>query len=455
MFAPSNGVVQRKPLPVACPVAQSMLVTPYAPGGRRARELLGVVARDARRSLRPLGPASFQLRSVSVGAVLLLLGTRNGDAPYSWRALIGALFRRSDSGRGRWPQIHARDLRGGLRRSGCPHWQRRENARRSTGCCRHRNESRDPADGGTLAVSAPANLRKPALPLLHAISNPPISTSTTSLTSTPCLEHSRQRWRCHFASPFQRSLDGPPLSGSASRRRRGTGSSGPHHVGSAPICRTITSTGAAKDHPRRRHLAGSLLLRFIRAVGQSVLDIPLRGDPRAAGTRGHRGPTRKGPARSRLVIGIALALFAAIAGTVIAPDWGRLPWGAPFLRTSVPPIARPDRSTVIIASGAPLAYLIPSFPPETRFVRIEGNFFLSGATAPLAARLTEVTRKREPDGDFYLMTASDSLAESGVRLLAYSLVVVADSCVQLAPDVAEGVTFCRLEREPKPTIGAS
>jgi hypothetical protein len=156
-----------------------------------------------------------------------------------------------------------------------------------------------------------------------------------------------------------------------------------------------------------------------------------------------------------LVVGVALALFAAIAGTVIAPDWGRLPWGAPFFRTSVPPIARPDRSTVIIASSAPLAYLIPSFPPETRFVRIEGNFFLSGATAPMAARLTEATRKREPDGDFYLMTASDSLADSGLPLLAYSLVVVANSCVQLALDVAEGVTFCRLERETKPTIGAS
>ena len=155
-----------------------------------------------------------------------------------------------------------------------------------------------------------------------------------------------------------------------------------------------------------------------------------------------------------LVVGVALALFAAIAGTVIAPDWGRLPWGARFLRTSVPPIARPDRSTVIIASSAPLAYLIPSFPPETRFVRIEGNFFLSGATAPMAARLTEATRKREPDGDFYLMTASDSLADSGLPLLAYSLVVVANSCVQLALDVAEGVTFCRLERETKPTIGA-
>jgi hypothetical protein len=157
----------------------------------------------------------------------------------------------------------------------------------------------------------------------------------------------------------------------------------------------------------------------------------------------------------RLVVGAVAALFAVIAGTVIAPDWGRLPWGARFLRIAVPPIARPDRSTVVITSSAPLAYLIPSFPPETRFVRIEGNFFAYGATAPSAARLTGATRKREPDGDYYLMTASESLADSDFPLSAYSLVVVANSCVQLALDVVEGVTFCRLERGTKATIGAS
>jgi hypothetical protein len=71
--------------------------------------------------------------------------------------------------------------------------------------------------------------------------------------------------------------------------------------------------------------------------------------------------------RNRMVqAAIGLPLILAILVTTRVPDWGRTPFGERFFEVQVPPIA--SGSLVLLLDNQPLAYLVPFFPDDARFV---------------------------------------------------------------------------------------
>jgi len=71
--------------------------------------------------------------------------------------------------------------------------------------------------------------------------------------------------------------------------------------------------------------------------------------------------------RNRMVqAAIAFPVLLAILLTTRAPDWGRTTFGERFFEVQVPPIA--SGSLVLLLDRQPLAYLVPFFPDDTRFV---------------------------------------------------------------------------------------
>lgn len=88
-----------------------------------------------------------------------------------------------------------------------------------------------------------------------------------------------------------------------------------------------------------------------------------------------------------LVIAVALLTVPRRAGVVAAccvlvvvglatraPRWGRLDrYGDSYVTATLPPSARQSAALVVFGDDEPFAFLAPSFPAGTRFVRIRGN----------------------------------------------------------------------------------
>ena len=73
---------------------------------------------------------------------------------------------------------------------------------------------------------------------------------------------------------------------------------------------------------------------------------------------------------------LTLAAFALLLVTLEPGDWGRRPWTADYFGFEAPALSEPQNTIVVLTGHDPMAYMIPFFPPEVRFLRIQG--FMTG-----------------------------------------------------------------------------
>jgi hypothetical protein len=147
--------------------------------------------------------------------------------------------------------------------------------------------------------------------------------------------------------------------------------------------------------------------------------------------------------RKRLVI-VAILGFVLAGATTKAADYGRVPWGESFLGVRVPPIGSPTKTTVVIASWDPVSYVVPAFPREVRFVRIESNFFDPSRKTRLAEMVAGALGSK--DRDYYLLTVYDGLESSRSALAVYSLAIVEGACKPLPSRLDAGLLLCTLRK---------
>lgn len=100
---------------------------------------------------------------------------------------------------------------------------------------------------------------------------------------------------------------------------------------------------------------------------------------------------------------------ATIALTTTWPKWGRLAHGEPVTTLTVPNLA--PRSMVVIASLEPLAYVVPSLPPEVPVVSVANNFMVQ-PEYPHRMRSQGLARIRQHEGPVYLMRNARQRNES-------------------------------------------
>jgi hypothetical protein len=78
------------------------------------------------------------------------------------------------------------------------------------------------------------------------------------------------------------------------------------------------------------------------------------------------------------------ATLAALVFLLITLDpghWGRRPWTSDYFDVHLPALAEQRNSIVLLTGHDPVAYMIPFFPPQVRFLRIQG--FVTGPSATL------------------------------------------------------------------------
>ena len=122
--------------------------------------------------------------------------------------------------------------------------------------------------------------------------------------------------------------------------------------------------------------------------------------------------------------GVVILLVVATARPV---DWGRVAWADKWVRTAVPPLDRPGETIVLLAGHEPFGFLVPGFPPATRFLRIDGGF-----TTPREPEVGFNTLMRDTiaahQGPIYVLTIPTDRASPEASTAAYGLAVDWNDC---------------------------
>ncbi len=86
-----------------------------------------------------------------------------------------------------------------------------------------------------------------------------------------------------------------------------------------------------------------------------------------------RGPQRQ--------LRAAVAAMIVLLVTTAPGHWGRRPWTSDYFNVNLPALAAQRNSIVLVTGHDPIAYLIPYFPPQVRFLRIQG--YMTGPSTAL------------------------------------------------------------------------
>ena len=147
-------------------------------------------------------------------------------------------------------------------------------------------------------------------------------------------------------------------------------------------------------------------------------------------------------------VAVTLAAVVLIA-TTRWPDWWRIEHGPQWFDVKVPAMA--PRPLVLIASGAPTAYVLPFFPADARHVGVRNNINFPGRPTLMERAVADAIRTHT--GSFYALQfpAGDGVAD----LAAHGLRPVPGGCGQVRTNMRMSpLELCRLERIEPPSSDA-
>ena len=138
-------------------------------------------------------------------------------------------------------------------------------------------------------------------------------------------------------------------------------------------------------------------------------------------------------------------VLVVVWATKINASWGRVPFGERFFDVASP--ALPAGTLVLIASDKPLAYVVPGFPRDSRFVGINNNIIRPGLNTHLNQRAADVIAGHR--GEIFLLDQRGK--EQFGALPSYSLRRSDEPCVELRSNMdSGGLSLCRVLRASMP-----
>lgn len=125
---------------------------------------------------------------------------------------------------------------------------------------------------------------------------------------------------------------------------------------------------------------------------------------------------------------VATAVFALQLATVNPIQQERLEWTGTFWDAQIPTLPNPEQTLVLIANSRPLAYLIPVFPPEVRWLSLDNNLTRPSAKTKMQEEMRRMIAWHT--GDVYLLSRAEPSP-----LLAHDVAVVSYYGLRLESDV--------------------
>ncbi|WP_044559523.1 hypothetical protein [Azospirillum sp. B4] len=155
------------------------------------------------------------------------------------------------------------------------------------------------------------------------------------------------------------------------------------------------------------------------------------------------------PARVRgAVTAVLLLLVTATAqsGTWARVAWGNRPWNAKVSEVQAPALPRPDHTVMLMTGYAPTSFLIPGFPPQIPFLRLQSYFIHPDQGDILLNRqMRQRINQGIADGDdFYLLVAHWETWTIDQILPRYGLKGAEEPCQPVTSTLDEPMLLCRI-----------
>jgi hypothetical protein len=151
------------------------------------------------------------------------------------------------------------------------------------------------------------------------------------------------------------------------------------------------------------------------------------------------------PLSTKLRWSAAALILAVLQATTVWGNWGRSDWARHVVEFDMPKIPDPDHTMVLIGGYQPVGHLIPAFPPQIPFVRLQSNFVQPDSTDN---GYSEVLRHRvmEHDGDYFMIATVPDTDIAADAAAFYGLTLDWDSCQILHNNLGEPHSFCAVRR---------
>jgi hypothetical protein len=155
------------------------------------------------------------------------------------------------------------------------------------------------------------------------------------------------------------------------------------------------------------------------------------------------------PLASRTRLTIAGALLVGVLCLTRAELTDRAPVSDPYIQVTVPAIAHPDRTMILMTGETPMGYLVPSLPPQIPVVRIDGWMIRPDDGSPLTAETRVHVQKF--GGDLYVIFNAFEAIRNRDALKAYGFAIRAPACRDIVTNLGSAYAFCPLQRIEAPS----
>ncbi len=148
----------------------------------------------------------------------------------------------------------------------------------------------------------------------------------------------------------------------------------------------------------------------------------------------------------RFALGAGLVIVGLLCLTTKPAIWIRMNFTDRPVEVSLPPIADPEHSLVLIAGHEPLSFLIPAFPESMRFLRIDSTFTNPDQTAVPFNRLMkdQIDAHHGPLLALFIPIEQHDVVK---RLGNDGLALLADACQKVTSPIGAGdYSLCPVER---------
>ena len=144
----------------------------------------------------------------------------------------------------------------------------------------------------------------------------------------------------------------------------------------------------------------------------------------------------------------ALAILWVVA--VIGTGWPSVAavdghWRGRYVDVTHPLIADPSHTLVVVAGLEPMGYIVPSFPPEIPFLRIDGWLDSPQSHSAFGDRMR--ARIDAHAGPIFGVFSEHERERALAAFAADGLVLAANECDTITSNVGEPLQWCELERK--------
>ncbi len=143
-------------------------------------------------------------------------------------------------------------------------------------------------------------------------------------------------------------------------------------------------------------------------------------------------------------------VLAFLTVTTHRGDWEHVPWrDGPFVSVTPPAVADPDHTLAIVTGHDPVGWVIPYFPPQIPFIRIQGYLNYPGQP-PNGMNARAQAAIATHQGPLFLLFPIGEIAGADDALAAYGLRMDRASCQAVPSNLGDYVHWCRVYRSDAP-----